>query len=400
MTIQFPSSFLWGAAISSYQCEGDNSNSDWCRWERERGLEEAAAACNHYYLFKKDFQLARRINLNSLRFSIEWARIQPSSFVFLEEEIIHYQSVIDSLLNYKLKPLVTLHHFTNPLWFADGGGWLEARNIDYFLAYLRRVVESLKDKVDTWFIFNEPLVYIYNGFIQGAWPPGKKSLKEAKKVLNNIIAAYLTGYEEIKRIYQGSPLSPQVSLAKHLRIFSGCNNINFIPNSFSAFLRNKYFNFWLLDYLHRRNSLDFIAVNYYCKEYTRGLAGLECGHNHKERKNYLDWNISPEGLYKILLKLKRFNLPVVITENGTAEAQSCFYKSYLIQHIRSVAEALKEGVDIRGYTWWSLLDNFEWDKGFGPRFGLVEVNYKNFERKLKPFAYTYAKICRENRIEI
>lgn len=403
MQIQFPSSFLWGAAISSYQCEGRNFNTDWHRWEKAKGLDRAGWACDHYRLFEKDFYLAKSLNLNSFRLSIEWARVCPVFVEFSQEALDHYSEVIDVLHQKGLKPVVTLHHFTNPTWFIDRGGWLNSKNIDYFIAYLKRVVELLKEKVEYWIIFNEPLVYIYNGFIRGIWPPGVKSVKEAKKVLDNIVQAYLIGYEEIKRIYETISMPVQISLAKHMRVFSGCPGSNFALNSLSAFLRNKYFNFWIVEYLNKKRSLDFLALNYYCKEYTRfkGLIGAECRHTkHRERKNDLGWDIHPKGFYNILLKLKKFNLPIIITENGTAETKDSLYEDYLRQHLKHLAKAILKGVDIKGYFWWSLLDNFEWDKGFKYRFGLIEVAYDSMVRRIKPFAYVYAQVCKENKIEV
>jgi len=403
MQIQFPYSFLWGAALSSYQCEGDNVNSDWYLWEKERGLMSSASACRHYHLFDQDFQLASKLNLNSLRISLEWSRIHPEPTAFSLEELTHYQKVTDALIKYNLKPIVTLHHFTNPLWFAKKGGWGETKNIDYFLSFLKKTVEALKEKVDIWIIFNEPLVYIYNSFICGIWPPGARSLSEGRRVLNNILAAHLIGYQEIKRIYQDSGVNPQVSMAKSLRIFSPSPGPNFILNSLTAGLRSQLFNFRILNYLTKKNALDFIGLNYYCREFSKfkGLIGEESDYKPKRgRQNYLGWNVYSQGFYKLLKRLKRYNLPIIITENGTAENKDSLYEDFLIGHLKSLALAMKEGVDIRGYLWWSLMDNFEWDKGFGPRFGLTEVNYSTFERKLKPFAYTYGKICKDNRIEV
>jgi beta-glucosidase len=403
MQIQFPSSFLWGAALSSYQCEGQNVNADWHLWEKERNLESCGLACNHYDLFPHDFQLARQLQLNSLRLSLEWARIFPEPSGFCDRGIQHYHQVVDSLLTHDLKPLITLHHFTNPLWFAREGGWMQARNVDHFLAYVRQAVESLKDKVEMWVVLNEPLVYIYNGFIQGIWPPGEKSLFSARKALDNLLAAYYLGYQEIKRIYAQTEKRPAISLAKNLRIFQGCPLSLHMLNSLSAGIRSKCFNFSLLDHLAKKGKLDFLAINYYCKEYTRfeGLVGAECTHRfHGERKNELGWNVYPQGLYEVLMRLKRFNLPVFIAENGTAELGDAEYGSYLLSHLKAMARAYSEGVDVSGYFWWSLLDNFEWDKGFGPRFGLIEVDYKTYSRNIRPFAHTYAGICRQNAIEI
>ncbi|MDD3296410.1 MAG: family 1 glycosylhydrolase [Candidatus Omnitrophica bacterium] len=401
MRIKFPPSFLWGAAISSYQCEGGNNSCDWFEWEKKRGLEPCGLACNHYNLFKKDFSLARKLNLNSLRFSLEWSRLCPEPNIFLEEELGHYIRVIEELSLQGLEPVVTLHHFTNPLWFARMQSFSRVKNIDHFLFYLRKTVQALKDKVNIWLIFNEPLVYIYNSYIEGIWPPGSKSLLSAKKVLDNVITAYCLGYEEINNIYKSGKTSPRISLSKNMRVFYPCDKGVKNLNSFSSQLRSQVFNFRLIEKLTKAGKIDFLALNYYCREFVRfkGPLGAVCGHGHDSRRNYLGWDIYPQGFYELLMSLKKYNLPVFVTENGTAESQETFYESYLVEHLRSLARAYEEGVDLMGYLWWSLLDNFEWDKGFGPRFGLIEVDYTNFNRKIKPFAYTYAKICRESEID-
>ncbi len=401
MQTQFPSGFLWGASLSSYQYEGGNFNSDWHLWEKEKELEPCGLACDHYRLYDEDFQLARDLNLNSLRLSIEWARVCPYPEVFSQKEIEHYSLVIDSLLKHNLKPVITLHHFTNPIWFSDKGGWLSSDNIESFLQYLRKIVEALKDRVDTWIVFNEPLVYIYQGFISGWWPPGERSLAKAKKVLANLLEAYCISYEEIKRIYGPKPVS--ISLAKNMRVFQAAPGTGYLLSALSASLRNYLFNWQALDYLVKKRRLDFIGLNYYCREYVepKGLLGTESSYQPEgARKNHLGWNVYPQGLLDILVALGKYKLPIIITENGTAETGDRFYHEYLISHLKSAAQSLARGVNLAGYFWWSLLDNFEWDKGFKYRFGLYEVNYKTFARNLRGFARTYAKICRDNRLEI
>lgn len=401
--INFPPSFLWGAAISSYQTEGANYNSDWCAFEKEKKIQEAALAANHYKLFLQDFKLAKELNLGAVRLSFEWARISPNPDVYLEEEIGHYKEVIQTLKALGLKPFVTLHHFTNPVWFSESCGFESSKNIDFFLKYLKKIVEEFKDDINNWLIFNEPLVYVYNGYICGRWPPGVKSIGTARKVLRNITSAYIDGYKEIKSIYRESDTDSYVSLVNHIRKFSPCPNFNFGQNSVSSYIKDKLSNFDIINYLTKKSCLDYLALNYYCKEYVKfkGLVGAECVHQfHKERKNYLGWYIYPKGLYELLKRLKKYNLPVYVMENGTAEAEDYLYKEYLVSHLKCVAEAISEGVDIKGYFWWSLIDNFEWDYGFGPKFGLIDINYNTFERRIKPFAYTYAKICKENKIEL
>ncbi|MFA5337931.1 MAG: family 1 glycosylhydrolase [Candidatus Omnitrophota bacterium] len=400
--VDFPPSFLWGAAISSYQTEGANYNSDWYLWEKKKKIQASGRAANHYELFSHDFKLAKELNLGALRLSFEWARINPAPGVYIEEEINHYKEVIQTLKILGLKPFVTLHHFTNPIWFTQAGGFQSSKNTGYFLEYLKRIVEEFKDDIQHWSIFNEPLVYVYNGYICGRWAPGVKSIRIARKVSDNITSAYIDGYKEIKNIYNGETPS-YVSLVNHIRKFSPCPNFNFGQNSISACLKDKLSNFGIINYLTKKSCLDYLAVNYYCKEYVKfkGLVGAECTHQfHKERKNYLGWYIYPQGFYELLKRLKCYGLPIYVMENGTAEIEDSLYKEYLFSHLQCVARAISEGTDIKGYFWWSLIDNFEWDYGFGPKFGLIDVNYDTFERRIKPFALTYAKICKENRIEI
>jgi len=181
--IEFPKDFLWGAATSAYQVEGENSNSDWWEWEkRGRGKEPSGQACRHYELYKEDFDLAKSLNHNTHRLSVEWSRIEPQEGVFSDKELAHYQQVLTALRERNLKPLVTLHHFTNPVWFSRIGGWENKRSIDYFLRYTKRVVEALGNQVEYWMTINEPLVYAYHAYILGVWPPEKKSVFAARRV--------------------------------------------------------------------------------------------------------------------------------------------------------------------------------------------------------------------------
>lgn len=402
MFIKFPANFLWGSGISSYQTEGNNPYSDWTLWEKRKHLTPANEACRHYQLFSTDFDLAAHLGHNTLRLSLEWARIFPQEDMVSGKEVNHYLEVIKALKKRNLTPIVTLHHFTNPIWFAKKRGWLTPKSIDYFLKYVITVGEMFKDSVKYWVIFNEPLVYIYNGFITGIWPPGYASLRKAVSALKNILKAYILAYKELKKLYDHKDCA--IAIAKHIRIFSPCSYYNIGQNHLSAFLRNKVFNFWLLRYLLKHNALDFLGLNYYCREYVEAnfnIFGRECKKNHhKERKNTLGWNIYPQGLYKILIMLRRYQIPVMITENGSSEEEDTLYEEFLTVHLKAVANALKENSKVIGYMWWSLLDNFEWDKGFHHRFGLLSVDFTTFERKIKPFAWVYKQICERNGITI
>jgi beta-glucosidase len=396
--MRFPDDFLWGAAVSAYQTEGGNFNCDWYDWEKKSGLTAAGRASGQRELFKQDIALAADLNIRAYRFSLEWSRVSPEPGVFDQAAISYYRDFCQELVSRRIKPIVTLHHFTNPLWFVQKGGWQDLGATEHFLSYSRRMVEELKGLVDTWVIFNEPMVYLYNGYIAGTWPPGRHSMPAARVVINNITQTHEKLYGLIHGIYSDRPV--QVGIAQSLRMFCPCPVGGAVFNKLAANMRDYLFNQALLDYLVGKRSLDFIGANYYCREFDvwRGGLGRECGHDHGDRKNALGWNIYPEGFYRVLAKLKKYDLPVLVTENGTAETDQRLYRDYLIAHLNAVARAIQDGVKVQGYFWWSLLDNFEWDKGFDPRFGLYEVDYVTLARKKRPFADTYAKICASNEI--
>jgi len=394
----FPDDFLWGASISSYQTEGNNINSDWYVFEKKQGLVSSGEACRHFELYKDDFLLAKRLSLKALRFSLEWARIEPEPGRFSAQALSHYKAQIRFLKSLGIKPVLTLHHFTNPQWFAEKGGWTDARNIDYFLRYVSYCLDHLAEDIYCLIVINEPAVYIYNGFISGCWPPGEKSFAQARIALNNMIKAYVLAYRDIKS--RTDLHNIPVSLAKNMIQFSPCPKYNFGQNHLSAFLRSRFYNDLVLDRVSSCHALDFLGVNYYSRQFVRcgpGILGKECSCPvHRERKNYLGWYVSAAGFLAVLRKLKRFRLPVIITENGTAEKTAGLYEPFLLDHLRVLARAICEGLDCRGYFWWSLLDNFEWDKGFGPGFGLAHVDYSSYERHLRPFALRYKEIIENN----
>ncbi|MBN2121302.1 MAG: glycoside hydrolase family 1 protein [Candidatus Omnitrophica bacterium] len=397
----FPDNFLWGAATSSYQIEGQNKDNDWFLWEEERKTSfRCGKAVDSYNRFEEDFDLVKSLGHNAHRLSFEWSRIQPHPGKFSEKELGHYRQVISSLLERNIKPIVALHHFTNPSWLYLDGGWLNPLSSSYFSQYVERVVKEFSDCVSWWITINEPLVYMYNSYLKGIWPPGQKSLRKAFLVLDNLKKAHLKSYAIIHEKCKDA----KVSIAKHMRVFSPCFKFNFGQNLMPAYLRNKIFNFDILDYFAKQKVLDFIGLNYYTKDFIKGSLknafGRDCiSSHHRMRRNSLGWYVSPKSMFKILMRLKKYNLPVIIAENGTSENEDRLYEEYLIEHLRSTAEAIKKGVDVRGYFWWSLLDNFEWHEGFKARFGLAEVD-SDFNRKVRNFAYIFRDICVNNRLKV
>jgi beta-glucosidase len=403
--IKFPDSFFWGASTSSYQVEGNNTHSDWWKWEKEGKLKyKSGSACNQYELFRHDYDLAKSLNHNAHRLSIEWSRIEPRENEFSYKEIKHYISVIDALRERKIEPVVTLHHFTNPSWFTDKGGWLSKDALEHFLRYVEKIVSALCDKVHIWVTINEPMVYAYHAYVRGAWPPQKKSLSNLKRVGNVLINAHIKAYGLIYDIYKKRNLPhPFISIAKHMQAFE--MHENSLRNKFAVRLRDKVFNFGIIEKAIREKALDFIGLNYYTRQTVstrswsmRSLLTDNFTGDEDNKKNSLGWDIYPGGLYKISMKLKKYNLPIFILENGICTTNDSEREEFIIEHLKSVHKAIMNEVKIIGYLYWSLIDNYEWHEGFNPRFGLIDVNYSNFKRTIRDSARKFALICKTGTI--
>jgi beta-glucosidase len=403
--IQFPPQFFWGAASSAHQVEGNNTNSDWWAWEQEGGHHQSQNACRHYELYAQDFDIAKSLNHNCHRLSIEWSRIEPQEGVFSSAALDHYVQVISALRARGLEPVVTLFHFTLPLWLSRKGGWLNSRSPFYFQRFVQYAVQRLGHEVRYWVTINEPLVYVYYSYIVGDWPPQKRSLVQASLVTRHLIRAHTGAYRLIKRLHnERGFLHPSISIAKNMQAFVPCRDKGI--DRFAAGVRDWLYNFNLIEKLIRCRSLDFIGVNYYSRNLaevkrfgiTRLLTDVCQDNHHPLPKNSMGWDIYPQGLYDLLIKLKKYDLPLFILENGIATEDDSQRWGYIEGHLQSVARAMEEGVRMLGYIHWSLLDNFEWDKGFGPRFGLVHVDYGTFQRTIKESARKFAEVCRTGRL--
>jgi len=404
--IKFPQNFLWGAATSAYQVEGDNTNADWWQWEKNTGRENSGPACRHYQFYEQDFNLAKSLNHNAHRLSIEWSRIEPQEGKFSEGQLKHYIDVILSLKTRNIEPLVTLHHFTNPVWFSKLGGWENRGCVVKFLRYCDFLTRSLAKYVHYWVTINEPTVYISHAYILGVWPPQVKSLLKAKRVQDNLIWAHIKAYRRIHKIYKElNLLKPSISISQNMQAFVPCTAN--LKNRFAAYFRDKWYNFGFLDKIMRHKTLDFIGVNYYSRQLVElrklGIGNLAmdvCKNNHHPvKKNSLGWDIYPEGLYELLLKLKIYGLPLIITENGICTQDDNLRWDYIYEHLRNIHLAMEKGANVTGYLYWSLMDNFEWDKGFGPRFGLIDIEYNTYKRTVRGSARKFACICKTGVLE-
>jgi beta-glucosidase len=405
--IEFPKDFLWGAATSSHQVEGNNVNNDWWEWERQHPQKDpSGAACKHYELYREDFDSAAALGHNAHRFSVEWSRIEPRQGEFSEEGLRHYADVIAALKSRGLEPVVTLHHFTNPLWFARLGGWEHKRAPEIFLRFVDTVVRRFAGSVRYWVTINEPDVYVYYSYIIGDWPPEKKSLSIARAAAKTLTGTHIQAHALIHSVYRQLNTGPVgVSIAKNMPAFVSCTRS--LRDRFATRLRERIFNLDILDTLSVRDALDFIGINYYSRHlvhtkgfWPRNILEDVCTYNHHPLpKNSMGWDIYPEGLYALLMQLKRYGVPLMILENGICTADDNQRWDFIAQHLRMVHRALEDGAKVTGYFYWSLLDNFEWDKGFAPRFGLIDVDYATQKRTPRPSAYKFAQVCTTGRID-
>ena len=412
--LKFPEGFLWGAATASHQVEG-NTHNDWSEWEKEnakRLAQESEAsfhwnphwkkfrseatnpenyisgtACDHYGRFREDFDLAKSLSHNAHRFSIEWSRIEPEEGVFDEKEIEHYRGVIRALRERGIEPFVTLWHWTLPLWLRDQGGILAPRFPEYFERYTKKIVEALGEQVQFWITLNEPDVVSSHAYLKGAWPPQKKSLFLTLRAWHSLKRAHIKAYRIIKNL---SPTA-QVGIAKHQVTFEIARPtlINSILKAGADWLWNRHF----LNLI--RNHQDFIGLNHY----NRNVIDNGFNKNPNVKQTDFGWEYYPESLYHALVELIPFNKPIYITENGIADAADELRQKFIPAALSAVHRAIDAGAPIRGYLYWSLLDNFEWDKGYWPRFGLIAVDRTTQTRTIRPSARTYAQICRDNALE-
>ncbi len=399
--LKFPKGFLWGAATSAYQIEGNNTNSDWWAWEhspkRENQLKAqgknprdfySGIACDSYNRYDEDFALAQHLNHNAHRLSVEWARIEPSEGNFSEEALEHYEKVLQSAKARGLSVFVTLQHYTLPAWFAKKGGFEKSENVANFVKYADIVSKRFAEYVDFWLTFNEPEMFSTLPYLLGMFPPQKRRPLLSRRVAINVIHAHNRAYAVLKLN------GPQpVSLAYHLSDLQPFGIFGGLAAYFIDYYANKYI-------LNRTIAkCDFIGVNYYFHHHV-GLMGKRKHSHSGHDETDMHWGIHPEGLERVLLRLKKYNKPIYITENGLADAKDEKREKYIKDHLSFIHSAIEKGADVRGYLYWSLIDNFEWAEGFWPRFGLVEIDRQDLLRRKVRFSATkYAEICKNNSME-
>ena len=421
--LSFPKHFLWGAATSAHQVEGHNTNNDWWAWEQAgRVRQPSGLACDQYRRFREDFDIAQALGHNAHRFSIEWSRVEPREGEFDETATAHYRDLLSALRIRGIEPIVTLHHFTNPLWLAKQGGWANPRVVDCFTRYTQWLARHLGDLVRYWLTINEPMVYVTMHYSDGTGPPGLRDVPMAFRVLEHLMRAHAASYHVIHDTATAGGRDAIVSLATHAQPFVPCRPW-WIADRLICGLTQRLYNHRVLEALtdgclripgkraihipQAKQTLDIIGMNYYGRIFMRlgygGTSwwGLRCSTRHHREvteRNALDWDVYPRGIYDIIRWALPYQRPILITENGICTTDDQQRERFILRHVQWVGKAVQEGVPVIGYLYWSLLDNFEWAEGYGPRFGLVEVDYATQERRVRPSARRFAELCRANRV--
>ena len=428
VTMYFPDGFKWGCATSAYQTEGNNTNSQWWAWEQGAGHIEggqrSGRACDWWGDgFAADLDHMARMHHNAHRLGVEWSRIEPQEGVFDDAAIDRYRSMLTALRERGIEPMVTLHHFSDPLWLTESGGWETAEVLPRFERFVTRVVESLQDLCAVWATINEPTMYAALGYLLGAalgderpqvsFPPGRGDLSLALAVAENLLLGHAGAYHAIHRLQPEARVGivHTIQLLEPLRPHSVLDRLAILPQD--RLMNRSVIDAVLFGRIPRllgarrvralRDSVDFIGLNYYSRELVRfdrraraSLFGRRSLHPDGEISDGRYGEVYPRGLYLALRRLKRYGKPIFVTENGLPDRDDDRRPAFLVQHLKQVWHAINENIPVQGYYHWTLTDNFEWAEGWNLRFGLVELDPQTQQRTLRRSGELYAEICKAN----
>jgi beta-glucosidase len=419
-TYHFPKGFLWGTATAAHQVEGQNSNNNWSDWEKQPGRivegQKAELACDWWGgRWKEDLKRALDTNQNAHRLSIEWSRIQPAQEKWDDKALDKYVEIVRWLVDHKMTPLVTLHHFTDPLWLTEMGGWENEKTTEIFEAFVRKVDPALKDYVNQWVTINEPNVYIMSGWLGGAFPPSKNDMGLAARVMQNMIKGHARAYHALHELQPQA----QVGVALNYRSLKPARPwfpLDHLPCSIQNQIYNNAFHDTLVDgklnLILKKVSIpeaahtqDFIGVNYYSRDMVK-FDLSKPGEMFGSRFYPKDAPLSttgfiadvPEGMFDALKWAHRYELPIMVTENGVEDNTDSLRPRYLIEHLHQIWRAANFNWRVKGYFHWSLVDNFEWERGWTQRFGLWGLDVDTQNRIRRPSVDLYEAICKENGI--
>jgi beta-glucosidase len=414
----FPKGFLWGTSTSSHQVEGENVNNDWWDWEQQPGKiiggHTSGKACDWWGgRWKEDFDRAREGSQNAHRLSIEWSRIEPSPGSWDEDALAYYREILQGAHKRDLTPMVTLHHFSNPMWLAEQGGWENSETVHHFERYVRKVVSALKDLVHLWVTINEPNVYAVFAYLQGLFPPGERSLKKTFNVIHNLTMGHAAAYHAIREIQAQA----MVGLSHYYRDMEPARPWNPLDRCVTR-IRSRFFNEVFPRAVHEgvirllgrkirvpeaARTQDFFGLDYYSGDMVafdffrpNDLFSKDFYPEDAELSGTGYLMNHPQGMWNALKYAHSFHLPIYVAENGVEDGSDRMRPHYLAKHLHKVWLAVNFNWRVKGYFYWTLVDNFEWERGWTQKFGLWDLDPETQERHKRPSADFYAEICKAN----
>jgi beta-glucosidase len=419
--LEFPEGFLWGVSTAAYQVEGCNDNSQWADWEKSGRIksgDQSGAACDWWKNAERDFDLAMEMAINALRLSVEWSRVEPKEGRWDPAAVQRYRELLQGLVQRGIRPVVCLHHFTNPRWFEQQGAFLSPEAPARFERFARHVVRELGDLCNFWVTFNEPNVYAASGYVLGEFPPGKTGqISTAIHVTSVLAQCHLRAYRAVHELQPDA----QVGWAQHYVVFEPVASMlarwlaGLLHEAFNeTFLRlveqgHLPFPLSLLDGNARevRGACDFVGLNVYNRLHVafdpRNVAHMfgrifvpgdvpqgDPGVERPYGEAY------PKAVRVAVERAARLGKPIYILENGVPDAQDRIRPWLIVNVVRELHSLIREGHDIRGYFHWTLTDNFEWTEGWRLRFGLVELDPRTQDRAVRGSGRLYGEIARGN----
>ena len=397
-----------GAASAATQIEGGELDHSWMDWHHRGRIRDGATparANEHYTRWQQDDQLMADMGMQIARIGVEWARVEPAEGVFDQDAIDHYIAEVRWLNAHNIKPLVTLHHFTNPMWFEKLGAFEKRRNVQYFLRFVTRMVQAFGTEVTEYITINEPNVYAMLGYFFGKWPPGKKKFRKATRVMAVLTVAHVQAYQLIHALQKGMGIADtRVSYAQNMHVFEPEDPRKF-KHRLSAYIADRCYQtsiakamvlgefHWPIRNVGKIKKgvySDFIALNYYNRTTMSGFHG---GTRRGAPVNDLNWEIYPQGIVDCLKKLEMLHpLPIYITGNGTCDNADSFRCRYIFDHLQALC---KSGLPVKRYYHWCFTDNFEWAEGESARFGLVHVDFSTQQRTVKRSGTFFSEIIKQ-----
>lgn len=392
----YPKNFLWGTSISSYQTEGGNLSSDWWDWEKKgKTQDKSGQACDYWNRWPNDHDLLSELGVQAFRFSLEWSRLEPKEGEFSQIALAQYREMLEDLKRRGIKSIVTLWHWTSPLWFQKKYGFHRREAVAVFVKYVERVTKELGDLIDIFVVVNEPMVPLGEGYLTGNFPPGYRSPLRFWKALNNLAQAYRKAYEKIHALKPEAQVG--LSCLYNWYDAQGGNWLEKVANKIALGFRVN----WFMEKV--KNQQDFFGIDYY----RLGKIKFDPQNSTylgfrivEDEKNIMRWVTYPEGIFRVLSTAwEKYHLPIYVLENGLPTNEGLEDQervNFIQEHLKCLRKALESGIDVRGYCYWSLLDNYEWLSGYQMRFGLVEIDYATLARKPRKSFYAYKEIIKNN----